>query len=100
MIKHIVMWRLKEFSNDASKDENAIKLKETLESLKGKIYEIKKIEVGININQSEGAFDVVLCSEFDSMRDLDAYQKHPEHKKIVDFVNQVRSDRAVVDYEA
>jgi len=100
MIKHIVMWRLKEFSNHASKDENAIKLKETLESLKGKIYEIKTIEVGINTNQSEGAFDLVLYSEFDSMRDLDAYQKHPEHKKIVDFVNQVRSDRAVVDYEA
>ena len=99
MIKHIVMWRLKEFANDASKTDNAIKLKETLESLGDKIIEIKNIEVGVNINQSGAAYDVVLYSEFDSMGDLEAYQKHPEHTKIVGFVNKIRSERAVVDYE-
>ena len=99
MIKHIVMWRLKDFARESSKKDNAIKLKNELESLRDKIREIKYIEVGINISSSDAAFDVVLYSEFDNLEALNAYQIHPEHKKIVGFVNEVRSERCVVDYE-
>lgn len=99
MIKHIVMWKLKDFAAGADKQENAKKLKQSLESLKGLIEEIKEIEVGMNFNPSPAAFDVVLYSEFDSREALEAYQKHPEHLKIVDFVGEIRSERAVVDYE-
>jgi hypothetical protein len=99
MIKHIVMWRLKDFAAGASREENAIKLKESLEALDGVIDEVRAIEVGINFNGSPAAFDVVLYSEFDDAEGLEAYQKHPEHLKIVDFVGEIRSDRAVVDYE-
>ena len=99
MIKHIVMWRLKDSADGASKQENAKNLKNYLEALKDKIREIRHIEVGINISGSDAASDVVLYSEFDSMEDLEAYQKHPEHQKIVSFVNEIRSERRVVDYE-
>jgi quinol monooxygenase YgiN len=99
MIKHIVMWRLKDSADGASKEENAEKLKNYLEALKDKIREIRHIEVGINISGSDTASDVVLYSEFDSMEDLEAYLKHPEHQKIVSFVNEIRSERRVVDYE-
>lgn len=99
MIKHIVMWRLKDFANGVNKEENARKLKSHLESLKSKIKEIKHIEVGINIKSSDAASDVVLYSEFDSMDDLEAYQRHPEHMKVVDFVNEIRLERRVVDYK-
>ncbi len=99
MIKHIVMWRLKDSGNGASKEENAKKLKDILESLKHMIKEIKQIEVGINIKSSDTASDVVLYSEFDSLDDLNAYQRHPEHMKIVEFVNEVRLERRIVDYE-
>ena len=34
MIKHIVMWRLKNEAAGATKEVNALKLKESLESLK------------------------------------------------------------------
>jgi Stress responsive A/B Barrel Domain. len=93
------MWRLKDFANGAGKEENAKKLKSLLEALKDKISQIKNIEVGINTSGSDAASDVVLYSEFESMEDLNAYQEHPEHKKIVGFVNEVRSERRVVDYE-
>lgn len=99
MIKHIVMWRLKDFANGVNKEENARKLKSHLESLKSKIKEIKHIEVGINIKSSDAASDVVLYSEFDSMDELEAYQRHPEHMKVVDFVNEIRLERRVVDYK-
>lgn len=99
MIKHIVMWNLKDFAAGADKKENAKKLKESLEALEGVIEEIKAIEVGLNINPSPAAFDVILYSEFEHREGLEAYQKHPEHLKIVDFVGEIRSERAVVDYE-
>jgi len=98
MIKHIVMWRLKDYAAGAAKEENALKLKDSLESLTDKIGSLKAVEVGINFNPSPAAFDVVLYSEFDDEEGLQAYQNHPEHLKIVDFVGEIRVDRAVVDY--
>lgn len=99
MVKHIVMWRLKDEALGATKEENALKLKETLLALRNEIDELKAVDVGINFNPSEAAFDVVLYSEFESKEGLEAYQKHPEHVKIVEFVGEIRTDRAVVDYE-
>ena len=99
MVKHIVMWRLKEEALGATKEENARKLKESLEALVDKIEELNAAEVGFNFNPSDAAFDVVLYSEFEDREGLEAYQKHPEHVKIVEFVGEIRTDRAVVDYE-
>ncbi len=98
MTKHIVMWRLKDFAKGSSKAENAKKLKLLLESPKGKIPDIKDIEVGIRYNELESSSDVVLYSEFLSREALDAYQKHPEHLKVAEFVKEVSAERRVVDY--
>lgn len=99
MIKHIVAWKLKNEAEGNNKDKNAKIIKERLESLKDVIKEIKKIEVGININTSNMAYDVVLYSEFESIEDLERYQKHPEHISVAEFVGKVKEDRIVVDYE-
>jgi hypothetical protein len=98
MIKHIVMWRLKESGAGDAGRENAKKLKTVLESLKENIAEIKRLEVGINFAQSESSSDVVLYSEFAGKEALEAYQKHPEHLKVAEFVKQVCAERRVVDY--
>lgn len=101
MIKHIVMWRLHEFADGHSKAENARKLKEYLLSLKESIPQIQRIEVGINITTNDpNAADVVLYSEFENRETLVAYQKHPEHQRVVQFLNKVRTEKRVVDYEA
>jgi antibiotic biosynthesis monooxygenase (ABM) superfamily enzyme len=98
MIKHIVMWKLKDFAEGSGKEENARKIKEQLESLQGTIPEIKHIEAGINVINTDSSADVVLYSEFENMESLNAYQKHPEHVKIVQFVRNVCTERRVVDY--
>lgn len=100
MIKHIVMWKLKDFAEGKTKEENAIYIKDLLLALASKISEIKKIEVGINIEKSEAAFDAVLYSEFDNENDLLNYQNHPEHKLVASYIAKIRTDRAVVDYNA
>jgi hypothetical protein len=99
MIKHIVMWKLKASAEGASREQNAKRLKTELEGLKNKIPLILQIEVGINLLPSEAAYDVALYSEFANEKDLDSYQKHPDHIRIADFVAKIREARAVVDYK-
>ncbi|NOQ25860.1 MAG: Dabb family protein [Bacteroidales bacterium] len=98
MIKHIVMWKLKNSENGKSKEENAAKIKLMLEDLNGKIPGLVKLEVGIDFSDIENSSDVILYSEFKSKEDLKAYQIHPEHEKVKPFVLSCRSERRLVDY--
>jgi hypothetical protein len=98
MIKHVVMWKLKENAEGAGKRENALKMKSQLEALRGQLPQIRSIEVGVNTAEGPDAYDVVLVSEFADMDELQAYQKAPEHLKVADFIGKVRLERKVVDY--
>lgn len=97
MVKHIVMWTLKDEAEGGTKAQNALKVKAMLEGLQAVIPEISQIEVGININPSGD--DVVLSAEFASRAALETYQQHPEHVKVTEFVDKVNAERHVVDYE-
>ena len=98
MLKHIVLFKLRDSAAGAGKEQNALKLKAGIEALVGKIPQIRKMEVGINTVPSEAAYDVALYSEFSDKGDLEIYQKHPEHMKVVDLVRTVAAGRVVVDY--
>jgi hypothetical protein len=99
MVKHIVMLQLKDYSNQTQKLENALQLKKALEHMKVFIDEIKYIEVGLNFSVLPFAYDLVLTTTFNSEQDLEKYMSHPEHKKVLVFLNQVTEKKAVVDYE-
>ena len=104
MIKHVVMWKLKESANGCSKHENAKKIKALLEALPAKIEQIKYLKVGIDTNisadnRTSAEFDACLITMFDNMEDLDIYQNNPDHKQVSAFVAEVRKSRAVVDFE-
>lgn len=96
MIKHIVMWKLKSEAEGRTAAENALWMKEHLESLMGIVPQLKTCEVGINI--AEGNYDACLVSTFDSMEDLAAYKVHPEHVKISSYCKKVRETRVACDY--
>jgi hypothetical protein len=99
MIKHIVLWKLKDSANGHSKQENARLIKEKLEALRGVIPGLLKIEVGIDFSRTELSSDLALYSEFATRADLDAYQAHPDHKAVMPFIMEARSERRLVDYE-
>ena len=94
MIVHIVMFKFKE----EDKDENLQKVKVLLEALPSKIDELKMIEVGIDFNQSERAFDLSLYSTFDSKEALNIYAVHPAHLEVVEVIKSVTLESKVVDY--
>lgn len=101
MIRHVVMWKLKEKAEGASREKNANKLKLILEGLKINIEEIKNVEVGININRdkSEEGWDVVLISDFATELDYTMYTRNEYHKKAMNFINAVTEERRFVDYK-
>jgi len=97
MVKHIVMWKIKDFAENKSRKENINFIKSKLENLINIIPQIKFLEVGKNIIPNE-AYDAVLYSEFESLGDLEIYQNHPEHKKISEYVGKIRESRVSGDY--
>lgn len=99
MVVHIVMWRLQESALGHGKAANARLIQEKLEALRGRIPGLRRLEVGLDFSASPASAEVVLVTEFDSRAALAAYQAHPEHKAVVDFVTRVVTERRVVDYE-
>ncbi|CAB3658324.1 Dabb family protein [Trinickia soli] len=99
MIRHIVMWKLKETAEGASRAENARKLKERLEGCRDIVPGILHLEVGIAQPGLESTYDVVLVSDFADKAALDAYQVHPAHEALKQFIGAVRESRECVDYQ-
>lgn len=99
MIKHIVMWSLREEAEGATATENALKMKAMLEGLLGRIEGLRHIEVSTDVFVSVPTTQIVLYSEFATKEDLDFYQKHPLHQECVQFVLKVVAERRVVDYD-
>lgn len=98
MVRHIVMWTLKDEAEGNSAAENGAKMKEILEALKGRIEGLRHIEVSVNIVAADPECHVILCSEHDDVDALNHYQDHPEHQACVAFVKKVASGRKAVDY--
>lgn len=101
MIKHVVMWKLKDIAEGKTKAENAEVMKELLEDLPSKIDQLDTAEVGINIikGDSDAICDVVLTTTCENEEALQAYAVHPDHKKVVQFIMKVAEERRVVDYK-
>lgn len=99
MIRHIVMFKIKEFDTAEAKMAAMKGIKTSLEGLRDKIEVLKHIQVDFNCNPAE-AWDLILTTEFESLDDLNLYANHPEHVIIVkQVVAPVKTDRACVDYE-
>lgn len=93
MIKHIVLWKLK----DRSK---AAEMKAALDALPAKIPQIAGFEVGINKEAGESLADIALISAFATQADLDTYINHPAHQIVVAFIRPLVSERRVADWVA
>lgn len=98
MVKHIVLFKLKENAPQEQKNEVMHAFKNAIEALPAKISFIRKVEVGLNINSNE-TWDIALYSEFDSLDDVKAYSIHPDHVAAAKLLAELKQDRSCVDYE-
>ena len=98
MINHIVLFKLKDYS-EVEKPLVIAEMKSLLEGLKSKIDELKYIEVGVNYELNAKSYDLALLTHFNSIEDLDKYRIHAEHKKVLARFSELRLERAAVDFE-
>ena len=98
MVKHIVLFKLKDEVPETDKLVVMNKFKEAIEALPAKISVIRKIEVGLNMNPGE-SWHIALYSEFDNLDDVKFYATHPEHVAAGKILAETKESRACVDYE-
>jgi quinol monooxygenase YgiN len=99
MIKHIVMWKLKDEAEGADRATNAREMKRRLDECANIVPGQLKFEVVLAQPGLEATYDVVLYSEFADKAALEAYIVHPTHKAVVPFIGAVREGRQCMDYE-
>lgn len=98
MIKHIVLFKLKENLTEEDKIEITDKFRNAIEALPSVISSIRAISVRPNLNPVEN-WDICLDSEFDTLEDVDAYSVNPAHVAAASILKNVKQERACVDYE-
>jgi Stress responsive A/B Barrel Domain len=100
MIKHIVMFQLKENDGNKSKAEILEVAKSMLQNFENEIPTIKKFEYVVNAKDAPANnCDLALICDFDDMDGLNEYQNHPKHLEFGKFITGVRESRACIDYE-
>ena len=99
MVKHVILWTLKELSEEEKKSVKA-GIKKGLEDLKGKIPGLVDIKVNTNGRLPSSTADLMLDSTFESEEALKGYSKHPEHVLVADSkVRPFTASRACLDFE-
>lgn len=98
MVKHIVLFKLKENLPEEEKKCIMNRFKAAIEALPAQISFIRRIFVSLNLNPDE-KWDICLESEFDSLDDVKAYAVHPAHVAAAGIIKEVKADRACTDYE-
>ena len=96
MVKHIILWKLK---NEYNTDEVKLGIKDGLEDLMGVVPGLLEIKVETETLDSSNV-DVMLYSVFENEAALKGYAAHPEHVKVADtFVRPYTASRACIDFE-
>ncbi len=99
MIKHVILWTLKDELSDVEKESVKKGIKEGLEGLKGKIPGLMEIKVNINGLPSSNAH-LMLDSTFESQEALKNYACHPDHLAVADGkVRPYTKIRSCLDFQ-
>lgn len=99
MIRHIVMFRLKDFPVESEKMTAAKQVITRLDELPLKIDLICRYEAGIDVRKLSWSFDIVLTMDFNTMDDLEAYTIHPAHQDFIAFNKDFSVEKTCIDYE-
>lgn len=99
MVKHVILWTLKDEYTNEQKADIKKGIKDGLEGLAGKIPGMIDIKVNTNPLPSSNC-DVMLDSTFEDEASLKGYAVHPEHVVVADGkVRPFTASRTCMDYE-
>lgn len=92
MIRHIVLFKL----NDISDAEAAVA---ELRRMDGQIPSLRSLEAGVNVVESDRAYDVAANVTFDDLAGLKEYADHPVHQPVIAWMRSHCSSIVAIDYE-
>ena len=99
MVKHVILWKLKEGITGDAKEKVLSEMKENLEALVGKVPGLVDLVIVTNPLASSNA-DVMLDSSLESEAALAGYQSHPDHVAVANtYVRPFTEVRLCMDYE-
>lgn len=99
MVKHVILWNLKEEYSGEEKEQIKKGIKEGLEGLKGVVPGLLEIKVSINPLPSANC-DVMLDSVLESEEALKGYAVHPAHVEVANTkVRPFTATRVCMDCE-
>ena len=97
MVKHVILWKLKEEHNNVLVKQG---IKDGLEGLMGKIPGLVEIRVQTECLASSTA-DVMLYSVFEDEKSLKEYATHPAHVFVANtYVRPFTQARSCLDFKA
>ena len=100
MVKHVILWKLKDEVRDYAREKVLREMKENLEALVGNVPGLLDLTIVIKPLTSSNA-DVMLDSALESEEALKGYQSHPDHVAVANnFVRPYAEVRLCMDYEA
>ncbi|MBQ2725362.1 MAG: Dabb family protein [Clostridia bacterium] len=97
MVKHIILWKLKESLTEEEKTAARAEAKRRLEALNGKIDGMISLKVVTDRLPSSNA-DMMLDSEFETVEALAGYQTNPLHVEAATYVRSVVEARLCLDF--
>ena len=99
MVKHVILWQLKDEFTAEEKADIKAGIKAGLEGLQGQIAGLVEIKVQTDCLASSNV-DVMLDSTFVDEASLKGYAVHPAHVEVADTkVRPFTKTRACMDYE-
>ncbi len=99
MVRHVILWQLKDELSLEEKEEIKAGIKEGLEGLVGKVPGLKEVRVETKGLASSNA-DVMLDCLLESEEALKGYAVHPEHVAVADAkVRPYTKTRICLDFE-
>lgn len=99
MVKHVILWKLKEELQGEEKAKVVAGIKEHLEALDGKIPGMISIHVQATEFLASSNADVMLDSSFENEEALKGYAVHPAHVAVADtYVRPFTQTRLCLDY--
>ncbi|MFN8466100.1 MAG: GNAT family N-acetyltransferase [Caldilineaceae bacterium] len=93
-LTHVVMFKFKK-PTAAMLAEAAGRLR----ALQGVVPTLIAMEVGQDVLHEGRSYDLVIINRFASQADLAAYQEHPEHQQVLDYLRPLVTSSVSVDFE-
>ncbi|NNM67250.1 MAG: Dabb family protein [Spirochaetales bacterium] len=68
-------------------------------TMRSKIQGLRELYAGTDFMALERSWDLALIAVFDNRQDLEAYDHHPEHTPVKEFLKSLGAESVSVDFE-